>query len=459
MFHVFPFLQIATVFLGVVHAQIHPSAPARYVTLPSLRDQAAIVDNWRDERLENIPVLLNKYSVDAWLICQRENAEDTLWWSVKGATEYAPHRRTVLLFHTNTSSLAGQPNPMRWVDNTGDVWAELTSIFKTYKARRIALNTDKEVAFGGGLHVGEYEALAEELGERWLDLREVNEPMLAVEYIAARVPGQLPYYRDLQETTWALIGEGFSEKVIAPGITTTEVTDFLAPVMDVEWWLREKMLLLNVTTWNHPRVSVITPDSFPGWAGTKNVIQEGDLLHVDFGITAMGLNTDVQHMAYVLRTSENETDALPGLKVGMQKANRMQNIVLENMQAGKTGNQVLKECLDQMAAEGIQGQIYSHPIGDWGHAPGAVLGFTNLPTFVPILGELPILRNTYYSIELYAYHFVEERNETLRFRVEENAFWNATTEKWQFVYGRQEQFHLVNATRRAETRPLFVVQP
>ena len=134
------------------------------------------------------------------------------------------------------------------------------------------------------------------------------------------------------------------------------------------------MLLLNVTTWNHPRVSVITPESFPGWAGTKDVIQEGDLLHLDFGITAMGLNTDVQHMAYVLRTSQNETDALPGLKVGMQKANRMQNIVLENMQAGKTGNRVLNESLEQMSAEGIQGQIYSHPIGDWGHAPGAVLG-------------------------------------------------------------------------------------
>ena len=134
------------------------------------------------------------------------------------------------------------------------------------------------------------------------------------------------------------------------------------------------MLLLNVTPWNHPRVSVITPESFPGWAGTKDVIQEGDLLHVDFGITAMGLNTDVQHMAYVLRTSQNETDALPGLKVGMQKANRMQNIVLENMQAGKTGNRVLNESLEQMSAEGIHGQIYSHPIGDWGHAAGAVMG-------------------------------------------------------------------------------------
>lgn len=141
---------------------------------------------------------------------------------------------------------------------------------------------------------------------------------------------------------------------------------------DVEWWYREKILTLNVTTWNHPRVSVITPESFPGWSGTKDIIKPGDLLHVDFGITAMGLNTDVQHMAYVLRPGE--TDAPEGLKEGLRKANRMQDIVLRRIKAGKTGNEVLQECLYDMKAEAIEGQVYSHPIGDWGHSAGAVMG-------------------------------------------------------------------------------------
>ena len=86
-----------------------------------------------------------------------------------------------------------------------------------------------------------------------------------------------------------------------------------------------------------------------------------------------------------------------------------------------------------------------------------MLGFTNLPEFVPILGELSILPNTYYSIELYAYSYVPERNETLRFRVEENAYWDAKTERWQFVFGRQERLHLVNATH-PHTAPPLVVQ-
>jgi hypothetical protein len=37
------------------------------------------------------------------------------------------------------------------------------------------------------------------------------------------VEGQLEWYKKLQETTWAMISEAFSEKVITPGETSTEV--------------------------------------------------------------------------------------------------------------------------------------------------------------------------------------------------------------------------------------------
>ncbi|KAI0346880.1 hypothetical protein BDW22DRAFT_466688 [Trametopsis cervina] len=428
------FIWFATLGTISAEAQLHPSNPAQYRRLPSLREQAPILDGWRDERVLRIPTLLQKYGADVWLMSQREYAEDTIWWSVKSATEYAPHRRTVLLFHTNTSSSSNAipANPFRWVGNNPEVWDSLLSTLEDLSPQRIAINVDRNMAFGGGLHVGEQDEMRKQLGSAWWN-RTFSESMIGVEYVANRVGGMLQYYKMLQEITWAMVEEAFSAKVISPGVTSTE---------DVEWWYREKMLNLNVSTWNHPRVSVITPESFPGWSGTKDIIQEGDLLHVDFGITAMGLNTDVQHMAYVLR--EGEKDAPEGLKQGLKKANRMQDIVLSKLKASRTGNEVLKDCLKQMKEEGIEGQVYSHPIGDWGHAAGAVIGFTDLPEFVPVLGELTILPNTYYSIELYAYHFVPERNETLRFRVEENAYWVSKERGWEFVYGRQEKLHLVD---------------
>lgn len=158
---------------------------------------------------------------------QREHAEDTIWWSMKNATAFDSHRRTVVLFHTNSSTTAGLPNPIVWVDNTGQVWPELRATFEEHDFRRIVVNTDRNIAFAGGLHVGEYEVLAEELGEKWTE-RMVNEPMLAIEYVATRVDGHLPYYRKLQEIVWAMLEEGFSHKIIQPGTTSTEVCSLLS---------------------------------------------------------------------------------------------------------------------------------------------------------------------------------------------------------------------------------------
>ncbi|KAL5508528.1 hypothetical protein ACEPAH_6147 [Sanghuangporus vaninii] len=442
----------ALILLKPTYGQLHPDEPARYQQLPSLREQAEIMNEWRQQRLDALPDLMKKYGVDAWLMSQREHAEDTIWWSIKSATEFAAHRRTVVLFHTNSSSLAGRPNPLLWIDNTGDVWPELRQVLESYAPERIMVNTDRDIAYAGGLHVGEMDILKEELGGRWTS-RFVNIPMLAVEFVSKRVPGQMKYFAKMQETIWAMLEEAFSERVVVPGKTTTE---------DLQWWFREKMQEQNVSTWNQPRVKVLDPSSFPGWSGSDSIVQEGDVLHVDFGISAMGMHTDTQHLGYVLRASQGERTVPEGLLVGLKKANRMQDIVLEELQVGRTGNEVLAACNRRLEEEDIEGQIYSHPINDFAHGAGATIGFTNLPVFVPIYGELPILPETYYSIELFARHFVPERNESLRFMLEENVFWKDDTKGWHFVRGRQERFHIVDTDRAQNHRngveAVFIIQ-
>jgi hypothetical protein len=98
------------------------------------------------------------------------------------------------------------------------------------------------------------------------------------------------------------------------------------------------------------------------------------MLHVDFGVTALGMNTDTQHLAYVLFPGETEKDIPKGLIEGLKKVNRLQDIAVKNMIVGKTGNEILNHTREEMTKQGIQGSIYSHAIGDWGHSAGCVIG-------------------------------------------------------------------------------------
>jgi hypothetical protein len=155
------------------------------------------------------------------------------------------------------------------------------------------------------------------------------------------------------------------------------------------------------------------------------VIQPGDLLWTNFGITRLRLNTDTQHMFYVLRPGE--TDAPAGLKAGPAAANGVEDALLASFRTGVSGNIIPADARARALAAGLDPGIYSHPIGYNGHAAGAAIGFLDNPNPDP-RGDWIVKGNTAWSIELAATHAVPERGgQKVKSKLEEDAFFDGTS--------------------------------
>ncbi|MFQ5704483.1 MAG: M24 family metallopeptidase [Gemmatimonadales bacterium] len=419
--------------------------------LPSLREQAEIQQGWLERRLETVlPRLMREHHIDMWIVPMSEYNEDPVFPALVSPTRFAARRRTIFVFYDRGDSagverlaLGGgsesgvyqslkdpyDPTHVLYLDPQ---WEVLRRVVEERQPEAIGINAstfyDK---FGDGLASGERELLERALGPKW-SARFVPAGLLPVEYLATRIPEMMPYYRKMMQIVHALIATAFSNEVITPGETTTT---------DVEWWLRQRVHDMAMGSWFQPSVEVQRRGaSEAAIFGMSGVIERGDVLHVDFGIYATGLATDTQHMGYVLR--EGESDVPDGLKQALRTANRLQDILLSQMKPGRTGNQVQTAALAQMNKEGITGRIYTHPIGDYGHGPGPTIGLVDRQEGEP-KGNIHIIPNTWYSIELYAASKVPEWDgQVVGMPLEEDAAVTAEG-KMEWILKRQTEFHIV----------------
>lgn len=420
----------------------------------TLRQQAETQQAWLKERLAvNLPAVMRDHGVDMWVVAMREYNEDPVFRALVSPTAFAARRRTIYIFHDRGpdagvdrialggSSMGDLYEAYRTEKPTAteqraelwgaDQWRLFADIVREKDPRVIGVNISAEHNFADGLTAGEWDQMREALGPD-LEGRVVRNPRLAIDYLALRVPSMAPVYRRMQGLVHEIISAAFSNLVITPGETTTA---------DVVWWMRQRVNDLGLGTWFQPSVDVQRRGAATEDLGDDPVILRGDVLHCDFGITAMRLNTDTQHMAYVLR--EGETDAPAGLKTAFANANRLQDILLEQTKVGMSGNDVLHAVLAQMRAEGLDGTMYTHPIGDHGHGAGPLIGLWDYQEGVPGRGDVPVLANMWFSTELQVTTPVPEwDDQRVRMAVEEEAEVTADGEM-RWMLRQQSELHLV----------------
>ena len=432
------FLIILFIFVLPLQAQI-----------ASEKERAQIIDEVLEDRFDNLlPQLMDRTNIDMWVLISREYNEDPVMRTMLPATWLNARRRTMLVFYRDKEKdtlerLAvarydvGKNISSSWdSESQPDQWQALLEIITERKPEKIGLNFSEDFNIADGIVKTDYEAFMAVLPETY-QKKIVSAEALANAWIETRTEREMALYEELVAITKDIIREAFSSKVITPGKTTSD---------DVVWWMRQKVTDLGLETWFHPTVDIQRKEEAlknhieafsSGYA--DQLILPGDLLHCDFGISYLGLNTDCQQHAYVLKTGETSAPAY--LQQALAKGNRLQDILTSNFETGRSGNDILAASLTQAKDEGLRPSIYTHPLGTYGHSSGPTIGMWDSQEGVPGAGDYKLFPQTVYAIELNTTVAIPQWEKDIRIMLEEVGYWGE--EGFRYVNGRQTDLLLI----------------
>ena len=414
------------------------------------RDRASLIDKILADRFDHVlPDIMDRTGIDMWILITREYNEDPVVKTMLPSTWLNARRRTILVFSYDDTKFKaeklavtryniGDNITSAWdKEEEPDQWKALIKIIEVHNPEKIALNYSEDYGIADGISKTDYDAFMNVLPSSFKSKVVSAEP-LAVGWIETRSAVEMQLFEELVGITHTIIQEAFSSKVIIPGKTTTE---------DVVWFLRQKVTDMGLETWFHPTIDIQRSDeplenhiaAFTNH-NEGQVILPGDLLHCDFGISYLRLNTDVQEHAYVLK--DGETQAPQFLVDAFAKGNQVQDIFTSNFETGKTGNMILKESLTEAKAEGLRPSIYTHPLGLYGHSAGPTIGMWDSQDGVPGTGDYKLFENTAYAIELNTTVNISEWNKDIRIMLEEDGFWGP--KGFKYINKRQEELILVD---------------
>lgn len=412
--------------------------------------QIAVREGWLGKRHATLLEMMRRYNVDMWIIVNEEFHNDPLTEYVAPPRVYTGNRDIFVFVDAGEKGLRkiaitgyAEESVQRFFESPDDpqpAEKQLRALWDSYHPAHIGLSIDGSRGVTRSLTKSSYDFLAQNMGpvaaQHFVPAQDLIE-----EYLDTRIPEEFDTYTKMVRLTEILTKRALSDEVITPGKTTAG---------DIRRWLYDQLWENRVTTWFQPdiriqRREVEGPKSrgFLAVAKEATVVEPGDLVHIDFGVTYMGLNTDWQKMGYVLRPGEK--DVLAGLKRAMKNTNDLQDaLMLRAARPGRRGGEVYKLAMDEMAAKGIEAMIYSHPIGVQGHGLGASVDFrATQAQFAGSAGKRLRL-GSYLSVELNTRTAIPEwGGQAVYVMAEDDAY--LTENGYKFFWPRQTEFYLIHS--------------
>ncbi len=438
------------VLLCGIYSPVYPQTRKTIESLPkllSVREQLSVRESWLKKRLDTMLLpMMRQQKIEMWIVTNEEFHADPVTAYIAPPIPYTG-RRDFFIFADRGGDKLDRIALVRYDDEPlrhffevlnppgKDTAATLRRIVEERNPKTIALNMGGTRGATNGITYEAYKFLTETLGQNYAS-RFVSAAPLIVEYMDTRLPEELEHYRTAVALTDILTQRAFSNEVITPGKTT---------VGDVRWWFLQQVNNLGLDVWFPPDLRVQRQKQetgktlqFLSVTAESVVIQRGDVIHIDCGLNYLGLSTDWQKMAYVLR--EGERDAPEGLKNALANTNKLQDALFTHIKTGAKGFEVYEATMADMKNLGIEAMIYSHSVGNQGHALGASIDFRRPTAGAPL--EPPFREGSYTSIELNTTTPVPEwGGQKVTIMMEDDAYLTKDGMKW--FRPRQTAFYLI----------------
>src|SRR6185369_16813025 len=414
--------------------------------LLSVREQQAVRESWLKKRLDTLILpMMRKQKIDMWIVTNEEFHTDPVTPYIAPPLPYVG-RRDFFIFADRGGDKLDRLALVRYSEEHlkyffevlnppgSEIASTLRRLVEERKPRTIALNMGGTRGATNGLTHDTYKFLSDTLGADYTS-RFVPAAPLIVEYMDTRLPEELEHYRTAVELTDILTQRAFSNEVITPGKTT---------VGDVRFWFLQQVNNAGLDVWFQPDLRIQRQNQetgktqqFLSVAEESVVIQRGDVIHIDCGLNHLGLSTDWQKMGYVLR--EGEKDAPEGLKRALANTNKLQDALFTHIRPGVQGFEVYDATMSDMQNAGIEAMIYSHSVGNQGHALGASIDFRRPLSGAP--SEPAFREGSYTAIELNTSTAVPEwGGQKVTMMMEDDAYLTRDGMKW--FRPRQTAFYL-----------------
>jgi hypothetical protein len=414
----------------------------------------------RSEKFDIIlPIVMRANDIDMWIHVMREGNPDPLSIDLGGEygyfifTDLDKERIERVVLGGNEEEL----QLLKVYDEFGGK-EDLIEFVSKRDPKRIAINMSDWISVADGLSHTEYLKLIKKLGDKFKE-RLTSAGPLITDFRTRRVTSEIIVFGQLAETTRRLLERALSREVITPGITTLE---------DIGWWMKDQLLIQGMkSTFGLSLPSVI--HSFVSnetqYQARNYIIQKGDLIQYDYGISHMNFGTDFKRFVYVLRNGESQVPK--EIQFGWNQALEARKIIRQQIKIGQTAGETLLNigiALDQANFEYVhidldpmlgggpntdaddnlektQVIVDCHCVGNTGNSE--VASGPSIAGFRKDRAHLVIKSNNLFAFEFIAFTPLPEwGGKKIRFNMEDNAVVTENGVEW--LYPPNENILLIN---------------